>query len=47
MKDKPLTAEDKKIVDAMIQEVAKNGGEYSFKTVKGKIQDIHYTGKSR
>lgn len=42
MKDKPLTGKDKKIVDAMIRDVAKNGGEYSFKTIKGKVQDIHY-----
>jgi hypothetical protein len=43
MKDKPLTAKrSKKIVEAMIRDVAKNGGEYTFKTVKGKVQDIHY-----
>jgi len=27
---------------AMIADVAKYGGEYTYETVKGKIQDIHY-----
>ena len=30
-------------VQAMIEDVSKHGGEYSFKTVKGKIQDVHRT----
>lgn len=28
-------------IDAMIQDVAANGGEYSFTTVKGKVKDVH------
>jgi len=27
----------------MVRDVAVNGGEYSYKTVKGKVQDIHHT----
>ena len=30
-------------VTAMIEDVRKNGGEYTFKTVKGEIQDVHHT----
>lgn len=26
----------------MIQDVAKNGGEYTYLTVKGKIKDVHH-----
>ena len=33
----------KKIVDRMIKDVSKNGGEYTFTAVKGEIRDIHYT----
>lgn len=33
----------KRAIEAMIECVADNGGEYSFKTVKGKVQDVHYT----
>ena len=27
----------------MIEDVAANGGEYSFTTVKGEVQDVHHT----
>lgn len=38
-----LEGEDCKSVETMIEDVRKNGGEYSFKTVKGKVQDVHHT----
>jgi len=31
----------------MIEDVSKHGGEYSFKTVKGQVQDIHRTEPKR
>ena len=31
-----------KTKEDMIQDVARNGGEYTYLTVKGKIQDIHH-----
>jgi hypothetical protein len=34
-------------VTEMIQDVAANGGEYSFKTVKGEVQDVHHTQHKR
>ena len=34
--DKAKTKED------MIQDVAANGGEYTYLTVKGAIQDVHH-----
>ena len=44
----PQTYEDdpqgqKSIIEAMIQDVADNGGEYTFKTVRGRVQDVHRT----
>lgn len=37
-----LEGKDCKPVEDMIEDVSKNGGEYSFKTVKGKVQDVHH-----
>ena len=34
-------------VTGMIEDVAANGGEYSFKTVKGVVQDVHHTKPKR
>lgn len=31
----------------MVRDVAKHGGEYSFKTANGKIQDVHHTKPKR
>jgi len=38
-----MQATARRRMDRMTQDVAMYGGEYSFKTVKGKIQDIHRT----
>lgn len=39
----PVYTEAKKLVDQAAAHVAKHGGEVSFKTVKGKVQDVHVT----
>ena len=32
---------DKQKIAKMIEDDRKNSGEYTFKTVKGKVQDVH------
>ncbi len=34
---------DEAKIQGMIEDVRKNGGEYSFKTIKGEVQDVHHT----
>ena len=33
----------KPAIEQMTQDVAENGGEYSFKTTKGQVQEVHRT----
>lgn len=41
MPEPPVYTEAKRFVEQAAAHVAKHGGEVSFKTVKGKVEDIH------
>ncbi len=38
-----IDKEDEQTIQAMIDDVAENGGEYSFTTDRGVVKDIHRT----
>jgi len=42
-----MQAAARRRTDRMTQDVAMYGGEYSFKIVKGQIQDVHHTGAAQ